>query len=80
MGALTSLFSLHLSRNTLSGVLPASLSSCNRLNLLDLGENDFDGVIVPYLHGLEILCNSSCFLGCGQISSPEVVLLDCHNW
>ncbi|KAF8732792.1 hypothetical protein HU200_015131 [Digitaria exilis] len=56
IGSLTSLSSLRLSRNKLSGVLPDSLSSCNSLILIDLGENHFEGPIPSWIgDALQIL-------------------------
>lgn len=59
IGNLTDLRSLHLNKNNLSGQLPLAMRNCGGLELLDLGENKFFGVIPTWigesLHRLKIL-------------------------
>ncbi|KAG1354006.1 receptor-like protein EIX2 [Cocos nucifera] len=46
---MTSLESLHLKKNSLSGDVPLTLKDCKRLTVLDLGENGFCGNIPTWL-------------------------------
>jgi hypothetical protein len=59
-----------LSKNRLAGAIPPELGSCEKLQLLDLGDNAFFGDILAELgalQSLEISLNLSCNRLSGEI-------------
>ncbi|KAG2708726.1 hypothetical protein I3760_05G206300 [Carya illinoinensis] len=49
MGSLVSIQLLHLSNNGFIGKIPTSLQNCSQLIIIDLGANNFSGMVPPWI-------------------------------
>nr|KAJ0217078.1 hypothetical protein LSAT_V11C300107930 [Lactuca sativa] len=68
---MTQLFSLHLSRNELTGVIPQSMAALNFLSHLNLSHNNFSGRI-PTGNQLQTLIDPSIYAGNEDLFGPPL--------